>query len=637
MNATRKSLPKIGTGVLGLVLLLVIIGAVVAILGNLRLRRDCTADKLYTLSAGSRALLARLPCEVTLKYYFSRSSPAVPMFVKSYARRVEDLLKEYELAAKGRLRLEVYDPRPDSDEEEWAQRYGIEAQPTGMFSPPMFFGVVAVAGDREEVLPALAPQTEATLEYDLTRLIWRVADAERPVIGVMSPLPLMGRPPMSPEMMMMPPREPPKPWFAIQELQRDFDVRAVETDAVEIDAAITTLVVVHPRELGEKTLFAIDQFVMRGGRLIACVDPFSMADMESGARGPMAMYGGGRYSSTLGPLFDAWGVGFDTGKLVADLRAVTPLGNGAGGVEESPVFLWLKRENMNSADLLTAQLDQIMLPFAGAFTDATGDDVAFEPLISSSDAACMVDAMTAQFGAQAIRGQLKPDGLKHVLAARLDGKFKSAFPDGPPRDPEAADSNEVAAVSSHLVSCEAPNTILLVADADFLLDRVCVQEVPVMFGFKAMQPRNDNLAFFANAVEKLSGTPELVAIRSRGRSLRPFKKVDELEYRAMAAWQAEEEKLNNELQNTRRQLAELQRQKPGSQKLFLSPEQEEAIRRFQQKEVEVKAQLKQVRRNLRKDIERLGVRVKIINIAAMPILVTLLGLFSAAARRRAPR
>ncbi len=224
MNANRKSFPKIGAGAAGLLLLLAIIGAVVVILGNLRLRHDFTADKLYTLSAGAKAVLAKLPSDVTLKFYFNRSSEAVPMFIKSYARQVEDLLKEYELAGRGKLTLEIYDPKPDSDDEEWAQRYGIQGQPTGMLSPPLYFGLVAVSGEREETLPALTPQTEATLEYDLTRLISRVATVVKPVIGVISSLPLMGEPRMPPQMMQQQQAQP-RPWFVIQDLKSSVHFR----------------------------------------------------------------------------------------------------------------------------------------------------------------------------------------------------------------------------------------------------------------------------------------------------------------------------------------------------------------------------------------------------------------------------
>lgn len=634
MNASFNRWTKFGTGAAGLILLVVIIGSIVAIFGNLRLRHDFTADKLYTLSGGSRAVLGRLQNDVTLKFYFNRSSPAAPMFIKSYARQVEDLLKEYAIASHGRLVLEIHDPKPDSDEEEWAQRYGIQAQPTGVMTPPLYFGLVAVSGEREEKIPALSPQSEATLEYDLTRLISRVATTAKPVIGVMSELPVMGQPaPMMPNMR----PTPPKPWYVIQELQRDFDVRAIQPDAASIDADITTLLVIHPKDASPKTLYAIDQFVMRGGRLIACVDPLSLFEMENQQQNQMAMMGmNGPSSSTLGPLFKAWGVGFDTGRLLADMRAMTRLGGAGGRVEESPIFLSLGAANLNKGDLLTAQLDQIMMPFAGVLSDATGDDVAFEPLISSSDASCLVDAQMAMFGTEALRSQLKPDGLRHVIAARLSGRFASAFPEGAPAANDADDGDQAAAAptASHLTLCAEPNAMLIVADSDFLADRFAVREVEVFYGFKSLQAINDNLAFLANAVEKLSGGVELISIRSRGASRRPFTKVDELEFKAMTAWRAEEERLAAELQQTQQQLAELQNQKQGSQKFILSPEQEKAIQRFQQKQTDVKAQLKQVRRNLNRDIETLGVRIKVLNIIGIPVLVILFGVVFSIRHRR---
>ncbi len=636
MNAQSNRFAKYTSGLIGLILLVVIIGFVVSLLGTLRLRRDFTSDKLYTLSQGSRSVVAALPDDVTLKFYFSRSSKATPMFIKSYARQVEDLLKEYVIASRGRLQLELFDPKPDSDEEEWAQRYGIQAQPTGVVTPPLYFGLVAVSGEREEAFPAFTPQGEATLEYDITRLITRVATSTKPVIGVMSPLPVMG----ASMMPGMPPnRQQARPWYVIQELQRDFELRSIDPGAAEIDADITTLLVIHPRDFAAKALYAIDQFVMRGGRLIACVDPLSFYDLETQQQNQMAMMGmgPGPSSSTLEPLFKAWGIGFDTAKLLADNRAVTRLGGG-GRVEESPIFLTLGKKQLNRDDLLTAQLNQVMVPFGGVLRDATGDDVTFEPLISSSDAACRVDAQMALYGTEALRSQLKPDGLRHVLAARLTGKFKTAYPDGRPKD-ELFDDEEAEETSpepdaTHLSACQSDNTMLVIADTDFLTDRIAVREIDTMFGFKSVQAANDNIALLANAVEKLSGSADLISIRSRGTTQRPFVKVDELEFKAMTAWRAEEERLANELRETQRQLDELQSQKQGTQKFILSPEQEAAIRRFQQKQVDVKAQLKQVRRNLNRDIEHLGIKLKLLNIVAMPLVVIIFGVVSGLRRRQ---
>lgn len=633
MKSNVNPLAKLSAGAAGLLLLLAILVAVNLIAANLRLRVDLTADRLYSLSAGSRAVLAKLPQEVTLKFYFSRSAAEVPMFIKSYARQVEDLLKEYELAGGGRLVVEHFDPQPDSDDEEWAERYGIQPQPTGMMSPPMYFGLVAVAGDREALLPALSPRNETMLEYEITRLITRVTHAAKPVIGVLSPLPVLGQP--SPQMMMMPQRNAPQPWVAFSELQRDFDLRNVPVDATQIDPDIATLVLVHPRDLAETTLYAIDQFVIRGGRLVVFVDPFSVTELEAGGQSQMAMMGmgGGQGPSTLGKLFDAWGVGFDTGKIVADERAMTRLGGG-GRVEQSPIFLSLTANNMNRTDLLTAQLEQVMLPFAGELTDKTSEAIDFTPLITSSDAACAVDAMAAQFGTQAVRAQLKPDGLKHVLAARLSGKFASAFPQGAPAPAAQSDQPAPPPAAPHRAASETPNQILIFTDADFLADRFSVESLDGLFGAQVMQPRGDNLALCANAVEQMSGNADLIAIRARGRSSRPFTRVDELEFKAMRAWQAEEERLKAELENTRGQLARLQTEKTASQKYILSPEQESAVREFQRTERETKAKLKQVSKNLRREIDTLGAYLKAVNIAAVPLLVIGFGLVRGAARRR---
>ncbi|NLC82184.1 MAG: GldG family protein, partial [Lentisphaerae bacterium] len=434
MSANKSNLlSRFGTGLAGLLVLLVIIGAANLIIANLRLRVDLTAERLYTLSTGSKQVLGKLENDVTLKFYFSASSAEMPMGLKTYANQVQDLLKEYELAGKGRVALEAYDPKPDSDSEEWAQRYGIEPQQTNPFGQPVYFGLVAVCGETEAVIPGFNPRTEATLEYDITRLITRVAWPEKPVIGVLSSLSVLGAP-QNP-MMMMRRQQQDQGWTAFRELRKDYTVREIQADAEAIDADVKALIVVHPKNLEDKALFAIDQFVLRGGRLIVCVDPFNIADFEANQQqqNPMMMQMGGGQAgpSTLGKLFDAWGVTFDTAKIVADLSAATKLNSGNGRVEDNPAFLSLGTANMAKDDLLTAQLSQVMLPFAGALSANTPKEITFTPLITTSkDNACLVDQMNAQFGMSAMRAQLKPDGAPRILAARLQGTFNTAFPNG---------------------------------------------------------------------------------------------------------------------------------------------------------------------------------------------------------------
>ncbi len=614
---------KIGTGVAGFALVVVIVVAVNLILANVRLRLDLTREHQYSLSkTGTCLLLSKMDRDVVLKFYFS-SSDDMPVDLKAYARHVEDLLQEYRLASHGRVIIETYDPKPDSDYEEWAQNAGLEPQTLNPFAPPAYFGLVATCGSEQQCVPSFTTVDDSRLEYTITRLISRVLFPQKPIIGVMSSLPVLGAP-MNPMMMQ---QQQDEGWMAFKMLKEDYDVRAVPQEVERIDPEISTLIVVHPKNLTDKALFAIDQFVLRGGRLVACVDPLSSVDARSGERSnPMMQLMGGTTSSTLGKLFDAWGVGFDTTKVIADLRSVTTL-SGQGHVIESPTFLSIKSDHMNHEDLLSSQLNQVMLPFAGSLVDHTNGKLDFTPLIfSSSDASCPIDALGAQFASvTSIAKQFRPDNVRHVLAARLKGTFPTAFPNGP----SGTSSN---AAPDQLVN--GNSAVLIVADTDFLYAENCVQPVNMGFGLQSYQPINDNLAFFANAVEQLSGREELLTLRARGSFKRPFRHVDELDLRAMRSWQAKEELLSKKLEETRAQIQDMQQKKKGAQIQLLSKDQQAAIERFRTQETQINRELKEVRKDLRRDMENMGVIVKSVNIAAMPLLLIIFGIARTVARRK---
>ena len=610
-------------GVVGLVLVGAIAASSVVILANLPLRCDMTAERLYTLSNGSKAVLGQLTEDVTLKYYVSSSSAEMPMALKTYAQQVGNLLKEYARAGGGRLVVEEYDPKPDSDAEEWAQRYGVEPQTGGNpFGQGVYFGVVAVCGDREETLGVLSPRTESTLEYDLTRLVTRVAWPERPVVGVMTSLPDVLGAKMNPMMMQMGQR-PPQGWAAFSELAKDYDVRAVEPDAEKIDDDVKALVVLHAKNLSDKTLYAIDQFVLRGGKLVACVDPLSIKDMQSARAQQNPMMGGmgGDGPSTLGKLFDAWGVKFDEGKIACDLEAATKLNNGQGGVESNPAFLSLGAENMDKGDLIVADLTNVMFPFAGAFTYEKKDmDLAFAPVITTSkENSCATDKMSLQFGGMK---DMVPDGASRILAARLSGTFRTAFPKGPDG------TNDVSAAHA-----EGKSSVLLFADSDFLADDFCVRMMRTPFG-AIPQLVNENLMLFANAMEQFAGREELIGVRSRGASDRPFKVVNELEAEATKKWQAREAAFQEELQQTQQRLSALQKEKKGGERFILSKEQQDEIVKLRKSQAETRKQLKNVRKELTADIDALGLRLKVANIALVPVLVVLFGLLRGYLRRK---
>ena len=613
-------------GVVGLVAIAVIAIAADFVLAALPLRGDFTAEGLYTLSGGSKAVLGKLEEDVTVKFYVSTSSAEMPIALKTYAQRVGNLLKEYERASGGRMAVETYDPKPDSDAEEWAQRYGIEPQTVNPFGSPIYFGLVAVCGDHEETLGVLSPKTEATLEYDITRLVTRVAWPERPVIGVMTSLPDVIGGQANPMMMQMGQR-PPQGWAAFSELAKDYEVRTVATDADEIDADVKALVLVHAKDLSDKTLYAIDQFVLRGGKLVACVDPFSIKDMIASRQqqNPMMMQMGGQDGpSTLGKLFDAWGVKFDTARITGDLAASTKLNNGQGGVEENPAFLSLGAANMDAGDLLVQGLTQVMMPFAGAFSFTKGEKdegLEFTPVITTAkDTSCSVDKMSVQFG-----GGMKdmiPDGHERVLAARLSGTFKTAFPKGPDG------TNDVSKALA-----EGKSSVLLVADSDFLADDFCVRVMKTPFG-AIPQLINDNLTLFSNVIEQFAGREELIGVRSRGASDRPFTVVNDLEAQAMRKWQRRQADFEAELQMTQQRLQALQKQKSGDERYILSREQQDEILKLRKAQAETRKQLKNVRKELTADIDSLGLLLKCINIALIPVLVVVFGLLRGLVRRR---
>ena len=612
-------------GAFGLVIIAAIVVAADLIIAALPLRGDFTAEHLYTLSSGSKQVLGKLDGDVTFKFYVSSSAADMPMALKTYSTQVGNLLKEYERAAGGRLTVETYDPKPDSDAEEWAQRYGIEPQTVNPLGAPVYFGIVAVCGDREETLGVLSPRTEATLEYDLTRLVTRVAWPDRPVIGVMTSLNDVLGGQMNPMMMQMGQR-PPQGWAAFAELAKDYEVKSVATDVDAIDAEIGALVVLHAKDLSDKTLCAIDQFVLRGGKLIACVDPFSIKDMIASRQqqNPMMQQMGGMDGpSTLGKLFEAWGVSFDTGKIACDLEAATKLNNGQGGVDDNPAFLSLGKANMDAGDILVSRLSSVMFPFAGALTfdEKKGQGLVFTPVIrTSKENASVIDKMSVQFGGGV--KDMVPDGHERILAARLAGTFKTAYPKGPDG------TNDVSKLLK-----EGKGSVIVFADSDFLADDFCVRMMKTPFG-NIPQLINDNLSLFSNVIEQFAGREELIGVRSRGASDRPFTVVNELEAKATRQWQRKQADFEAELQMTQQRLQALQREKKGDERFILSKEQQDEIVKLRKAQADTRKQLKKVRKELTADIDSLGLLLKCINIALIPALVVLFGLFRGLMRKR---
>jgi ABC-type uncharacterized transport system involved in gliding motility auxiliary subunit len=614
----------------GVVVMFVIIVAINLIISVMPTRIDLTENKAFTLSKGTRAILAKLDSPVEVRLYYSQSDSRLSSQFKTYARQVEDLLNEFDQAAKGNLDIKKLDPKPDSEVEDLASLDGVEGQMTE--TGEKFYLGLAISLDPNKVaIPFLSPARERLLEYDLARAISQVLATEKPVIGVMTALPVFGQP-MNP-MMMRSGQQPQEPWVFVSELKRDYDVREVPTDTDSIEDDIKVLMVVHPKDLTDKTQYAIDQFVMRGGKLIACLDSMCLADVQR--QNPMMPMPGG--PSSLDKLLKAWGVTFETTKVAADMSFARQLQTGRGSQPEVvPAVLFVTGEGLNKDEAVTSQIDEILLPFPGVFSGSPVEGLEQTVLIQTTKKSQLVEPFLAQMSPSKIVDDFSASDKNYALAIRLDGKFKTAFPAGKPVDPAGEEDDKdkpEARPEEGIKESKEENAVHLIGDTDWLSDQFSVQ-VANFFGQRIVQPRNGNLPLAQNVVEQFSGDQDLIGVRSRGTLNRPFTVVKQMQAEANARFQAEIAKLQKEVDETNQKLNSLQANKGDGQRFVLSPEQQSEMENFKRKRAEANQKLKRVRRELRQEIEALEVRTKVINIAGMPLLVAALGVALALVRKQ---
>ncbi len=628
----KKSFETILYSAAGIVVMLVILLAVNVITGAWPLRADLTQEKAYTLSAGTKAVLQKLDTPVKIRFYCTQSETATPetVYLKDYARKVEDLLHEYRQVAGKNLVIEKYDPQPDSDAEDSARLDGLESQQLAS-GDNFYLGLAVSLADTRVAIPFLAPNRERQLEYDITRAITQVLSPDKPVVGVMSGLPVFGGE-MNP--MMMQSGQPPEPaWTIIEQLKQDFTVRRVELDADKIDDDVKVLLVIHPKEISDRTQYAIDQFVLRGGKLIAFLDPMSAI---AGRQQQNPMLGGGApsgTSSSLDKLLKTWGLQFDTSKVVADLDFKMQLQDRNGQPSDAPAWLALTADGLNRDDVVTSQIDEIWLPMCGAFTGTPIAGLKETVLLHSSQDAALVDSFMASMGGGAVMNGFKPAGVNYNLAVRLTGKFKTAFPDGKPSD--AGSTNAVAkAADTSLKESKVETSVVLVGDSDLLADDFSLRKIQTPFG-NMISPMNANLDFAQNLVEQMAGDSHLIGVRSRASLSRPFTLIKKMEAEAEARGQAKIDELQQSLNDTQQRLSELQSQKKDKdQRFILSPEQKAELENFRKQQAEVSRALKQAQKDLRKEVVSLETRLTWLNILAMPFAVTMAGVGIALIKRK---
>ena len=634
--------------VLALVLLFALNMLANRLLGPARI--DLTENRLFTLSEGTRSILANLDEPVTLRFYLSRRELERVPGIGGYADRVRALLNEYKRLAGDKLTLRVIDPEPFSEEEDRAVGYGLRGVPLGLDEGVFYFGLAGTNSvDDEEVIPFFTGEREQFLEYDVTKLIYSLTNPTQRIVGLLSSLPIEGQgPPMQAAMGGM----GPQPWMVVEQIRQLFEVQSLHPELDEIPDDVDVLMLVHPQTLPREALYAIDQYVLRGGRVVAFVDPYSETQQEAMAGGFMRPVASRR--SEIDELLSAWGVTLGD-DVVGDLDLALKVRMDQGGrvlTFDYPVWMNVTPDSFDHDDVVTGDLGNLGFGTPGYLEAAEGATTAFIPLVhTTSQASQFTSAQVAAVTTDPrdLLDHYTPQGSPYTVVARVSGKIRSAFPDGRPLpDPSAEDTSEtveeeddVAADGSepkaeHLSESTEDAQIIVVADADMLADRfwVVVQD---FLGSRVAIPSAANSSLVINALDNLTGSGDLISVRNRGTFTRPFTRVVALRQQAERTFRAKEQELIAQLEETERRLVELEESNQGNETLILTDAQREELVRFRQERVRIRKELREVRRQLRADIEALESSLKFANIGLVPILIGLSGLAAGLLRLRRRR
>lgn len=644
----RQRYGQLSLGALALVFLAAV-GLVNLTLRGVRL--DLTEAGLYTLSDGTRNVLNGIPEPIRLYFFVSRGALADSPGLRAWAGRVEDMLLEFEAAADGRLEVSVIDPPPFSEEEDRAAAFGLQAVRLQVSDEPLYFGVAgsnAVGG--EEVIAFMQPQREQFLEYDLAKMVHTLSQAERPVVGLVSSLPLSGG--FDPVQNRMT-----EPWIISSQISSLFDLRNLDVIEDEVDSEVDVLLLVHPKAASPRQLYAFEQFLFRGGRALVFLDPLAEADPATPPGGAMAGMPADR-SSSLEPLLSHWGLEMPPETVVGDGRYALQVGEADGSLSRHPAYIGVDLGQSDSAEVVTAELDVLNFGFAGYIKAREDAVLEVAPLVQSSEEAGFLDPTLLAFtpDIDSMWSGFTPQGEALTLAARVSGRTSSAFPDGRPEQPageagsgpdgdsEQPDNplagaagpggEEQAAPAEHLAEGEVQ--MILAADADLLSDRMWAQ-AQSLFGQRLITEFASNGDFVINSLDQLSGSSELMSLRGRAAFSRPFGRVDELRIEAEAQFRRTEDQLQQELSRTESRLAELQESRADVYALGFTPEQEAELEKFTGERLRIRVELREVRRNLDASIQRLGALLKIVNIGLIPLLIGLGGLAAAVIRGRRRR
>ena len=593
-------------------------------------RLDLTQTGVYTLARGTKHIIENIKEPITLRFFYTKKIGAGYPSINAYAKRVRDLLEEYAARSDGKIILQEVDPEPFTPEEDEATADGLSGAPTES-GDNVYFGLVGTNTiDGKEVVPFFSDDREGYLEYDISSLVYRLSTPKKSMLGIISGLPLdTGAGGMQAAM-----QGQARPYVIYEQLQQTYATKMLDPNFASIPPDVDVLMIVDPGPMTPQQLYAIDQFVLKGGRALVFVDPMSEI---AGAGGGMGGEGGGPASSDLPSLFHAWGIAYNPTKVVADkalAQSVQISADPRNPTASYPVWVKIGAQNFASKDQVTANLQALNLASVGALSPMKGSTTSFLPLIWSSQEASLLDAAEVKNATQPqdLINEVYPTGKNYVIAARVSGPVKTSFPTGAPF--AAAD---VAKMPHQLMASKGPINVIVMADTDIFDDRFWVR-VENLYGKRLAAPFADNAAFVLNAVENLTGSNDLISLRTRATNSRPFVRVQKLQAAAQEKFQQQAEALKQQLTDTETRLRALEQgglangQPSGA--TSLTPEQQSEIENFKRELAQTRTELRDVQHNLRKDIDTLGAILAFINIALMPLIVAFIAIVLAVLRRR---
>ncbi len=579
-------------------------------------RADLTDNNLYTMSEGTKSILKKIDEPINLYFYFSdKLTKKIPQ-VRNHATRVKELLEEYKLHSNGMINLKIIDPEPFSEEEDKAAEFGLQAIPVTQESN-IYLGLAATNSvDDVEIISFFQPDKAQFLEYDISKIIYTLANPKKPTVGLLSSLPIQGEiDPMTGKNV--------NSWGVYQYMQSLFDIRLIDPGFSEIDEDIDTLMIVHPKNLSDDSQYAIDQFVLNGGRVLLFVDAHS--DIEVAVPGNQMQDRLSDKSSNMDKLLTAWGIKQEKEMVLADKTYALPV---AVSYQNRPkahlTVLGFEGDSLNKEDIITSELAKVNVAHAAVFTPIDGATTTLTPLISSTVESDMLPVQQVKFTVDPsqLLDTFEAKGNKLVTAYRIYGDVNSAF-DGQVNGKEGS--------PEHIAKSVSPVNIIVVGDSDMLHNRMWAQ-VQQFFNETVFTPIAHNSSFVINALENLAGSSDLISIRSRGTYSRPFERVQKLRINAEERFREKEQELVGQLQATEEKIKQLQASRDNSSSMLFTPEQEQAIAEFRQEKISTRKELREVRHQLDKNIEGLGTILKWLNILAIPALVACFGIMVAIIR-----